>query len=307
MLTELWTGISGKLSERLAALLLSPALAFWLVGAGAWLLDHGGVAGWRAVADRRLGGLADAPGPVQIAAAVAALGVLVVSGQVVDWFALPVLRLLEGYWPPPLAALGRRRSARIAARRTAIAARWRDLQLRAPELDPAESAEAIRLDRRLRRLPLLATQTMPTRLGNVLRSGESRPVRKYGLDPVVCWPQLWLLLPDQVRAEVTAARTRLNTAATSVLWGVLLLVWTPWSWWALPLAAAVAAAGYTAAVRAAGAYVDLVEAAWDLHRADLYRALRWPLPPDPAGEHAAGRAVTTYLRRGARGATPTFT
>jgi hypothetical protein len=32
------------------------------------------------------------------------------------------------------------------------------------------------------------------------------------------------------------------------------------------------------AVRAAALFDDLVEAAWDLYRADLYRAVRWPLP-----------------------------
>jgi hypothetical protein len=307
VLTELWTGLGGKLSERLAAVLLSPALGFWLVGAAAWVLHRGGgPEDWVTVADDRAGRLADLSGAGQLVVAAIALAVLVVGGRVVDSLALPTLRLLEGYWPAPLAAPRRWLSGRSFARREATARRWRELQP-VDELTPTEAAEAVRLDRRLRRMPMLAAQAMPTRLGNVLRASETRPVRKYGLDPVICWPQLWLLLPDPARAEVSAARGRLNSAAATVLWGVLLLVWTVWTWWAVPVALLVVVAGYVAAVRAAGAYGDLVEAAWDLYRTELYRALRWPLPADPVGEYDAGRAVTAYLRRGSRGHSPTFT
>lgn len=146
------------------------------------------------------------------------------------------------------------------------------------ELSVEDFRDLVKLDRQLRRIPLLPQQRMPTRLGNVLRSAESRPARKYGLDGAVRWPQLWLVLPDSTRGEVAEARSRLNQAAAGTVWGTLLLIWTVWTWSA-PVAAVIAACVcYLALLLVATSYTDLIEAAWDLHRTLLYRALRWPLP-----------------------------
>lgn len=60
-------------------------------------------------------------------------------------------------------------------------------------------------------MPAHANRLMPTRLGNVLRAAESGVEDKYGIDPVPCWPALWLVLPDETRTEVTAARASLDT------------------------------------------------------------------------------------------------
>jgi hypothetical protein len=304
MLTELWTGLGGKLADRLVAALFSPSLLFWAAGAVAWVSHEGGLASWpgRALAVRGTG----APVELQVAAIVVALGVLLLTGQLVDWLTMPALRLMEGYWPAACAGLHRLLVDRIARRQEAATARWRALQRSTDNLTASERAELLRLERHLRRLPLLAQQLMPTRLGNTLRASEARPARKYGLDPVVCWPHLWLLLPDIVQGQLADARTRLDRAAATVLWGLLIVVWTWWSPWALVAAAAVTAGGYLAAVRAAATFGDLVEAAWDLYRPELYRAVRWPLPDNPAEEYREGRALTSYLRRGARGTTPTF-
>jgi hypothetical protein len=308
MLTQLWTGLSGKLSERVLAALLSPALAFWTAAGCAWLYAHSEAADWVSEIRRRTAWLTGLPGAVQLLIVLGLLAVLLVSAQFVDALVLPTLRLLEGYWPSPLGPIRRLLLGRVTRRHDRLAARWRDLRSRPDEqLDAQELAELVRIDRLLHRIPLLRQQRMPTRLGNVLRSAESRPVRKYGLDAAVCWPQLWLLLPEATRAEIGAARSRLDRAAAGVVWGTLLLVWTVWTWWAPTAAAIVVVVCYQATLRAATGYADLVEAAWDLHRSALYGALRWPLPATPAAEYEAGRAVTSYLLRGARGQTPVFT
>jgi hypothetical protein len=307
VLTQLWTGLGGKLSERVLGALLSPALAFWTAGAVAWLYATA-PARWLDEIRSRTENLTGAPGAVQLAIVLGLLAVLMVTSRAVDALALPVLRLLEGYWPRPLGPLRRALVGRTTTRRDRLTTRWRVLRSRPEEeLNADEGAELVRLDRRLRRIPLLPRQHMPTRLGNVLRSAESRPVRKYGLDSVVCWPHLWLLLPDTTRGEIGAARNQLDRAASGVVWGALLLGWTIWTWWAPLAAATVAVLCYLATVRAATRYADLVEAAWDLHRNELYTTLRWPLPDTPAAEYEAGRALTSYLLRGARGQTPSFT
>jgi hypothetical protein len=85
---------------------------------------------------------------------------------------------------------------------------------------------------------------MPTRLGDILRAAEARPTNKYGLDTIVCWYALWLLLPAETETELVQARAALDKAAGTWLWGALFLVWTPWTWWAVPIAVVVPALAY---------------------------------------------------------------
>lgn len=42
---------------------------------------------------------------------------------------------------------------------------------------------------------------LPTRLGNVLLAAERYPVERYGIDPVVFWPRLYPLLPEQFQRD----------------------------------------------------------------------------------------------------------
>lgn len=307
MLTDLWTGLGGKLADRVLTALLSPAMAFWVFGVLAWLHSREPVRRWPHELRHVTHGLSTSPGAVQLGVILALLAIALLSGQLVASLSMPTLRLLEGYWPKWLAEPRRRLVTRISERRKEDANRLRDLRLREEaELGSEDYSELVALDRRLRRIPILEHQLMPTRLGNVLRAAESRPVRKYGLDSVVCWPHLWLLLQDSTRGEIGAARARLDRCAAAVVWGVLLMVWTAWTTWAIPLAAIVVVIAYTGAVRAALTYADLVEAAWDLNRFALYHSLRWPLPANPSAEYASGRLLTAYLFRGSRGDTPTF-
>jgi hypothetical protein len=108
---------------------------------------------------------------------------------------------------------------------------------------------------------------MPTLLGNLLRAVEEYPGRRYGLDAVVCWPRLYLLLPEATQKEIGAVRERLNESTRLLAWSLLFLVWTIWQWWAL-LGLVVAWLAYRGMVIAAGVYGDLVRAAFDLHRFD---------------------------------------
>ncbi len=136
---------------------------------------------------------------------------------------------------------------------------------------------------------------MPMKLGNILRAAENYPFERYGLVTNICWPRLWLLLPDGAKKEITEARTTLNTAALIFLWSLLFLVWTIWAWW-VPLVTLVFAIwAYRWALSAAGVYGDLLEAAFDLHRFALYEELRFPLPEDTSVEKAKGEQLTAYL------------
>ena len=138
---------------------------------------------------------------------------------------------------------------------------------------------------------------MPTKLGDILRAAEYRPYSKYGLDAVICWYALWLLLPADVKTELVQARTALDNAARGWLWGALFLVWTPWTWWAIPVGVLIPALTYYVGILgAATLFGELMVTAYDLHRFKLYDSLRLPRPTSPALEREQdGPRVTNLL------------
>jgi len=291
-----WESVSGKLAERWTAELLTPAAMFWASGFAAWVVADG----WDGTGPRVARWFDGLSGAEQVVVAAGGLLCLIGSAGVVEQLTFPILRLLEGYWPSglgplkdALTRLAGRRMQRDEARLQALEAKRR-----AGPLNARDASELVRLDERLRRFPAAPESRMPTKLGNVLRAGESWPRDKYGLDAAVCWPSLWLLLSDAVRDELVEARKRLDTAVALAVWGALLAVWTFLTWWALPAAVVVYVYAYWSAVRAAAVHCDLVESTFDLFRGSLYGALRFPQPVDPAEERRAGAALTAYLWRG---------
>jgi hypothetical protein len=295
MLETLGAGLGSKLAERWVTVVLSPAFAFWAGGLVAVASD-GGDERWRAIDQW----IADRPVGVQLALAVGALIAVVVSGLAIQRLSLGVIRMLEGYWPVALEAPRRLLTSRWTRRLERAEARYQQLRGRIASSDgiPADARRLAALELRLRRMPSDPRTVMPTALGNRLRAAEQRPQHKYGLDAVRCWPQMWLLLPDNARGDIGEARAELDGATAVWTWGALFIVWTPWAWWAPIAALAVCSAAYGAALRASELLGTLVEAAFDLYRGELYRALGLTRPSDPVEERLAGRDLTRRLWRG---------
>ncbi|PSN14187.1 hypothetical protein C7293_12770 [filamentous cyanobacterium CCT1] len=288
-------GVGGKLAERWVATLLTPAFCFWVGGLLAW----GQRFGWSSL-NKALGPLSE---PWQIAVLIISLLTVAASAFAIQRFDLAILRLLEGYWPHWLLPLRRFRYRRLQhyeKQLSQVKERLQVLMLQQTNhpatLDAME--EQARLDYQRRWLPPQPQYLMPTRLGNSLRAAELRPQSKYGLDAVVCWPHLWLLLPDQARNELQEARANLNTAARIWLWGVLFILWTPLALWALPAGLGVAWFAYRWLLSAARSYGDLLDAVFDLYRNELYKALRWPSPASSDEEKIMGARLSEYLWRG---------
>ena len=123
---------------------------------------------------------------------------------------LPMIRLLEGYWPrwaSPLSAFGRRRQER--RRRTLTSA------AELPDTDDVAAVQrAGQAGTRLRAaFPVGDRPLLPTALGNALSAAESRAGREYGWDGIVAWPRLYPVLGEQVRAVVDDRRDGMDAAA----------------------------------------------------------------------------------------------
>jgi hypothetical protein len=301
--TKFWEALGGKLAEHWMVTLVTPAFVFWAGGLGAWAWHVGPIR-----LNHAFTRLVQLPEPAQVALLIGGLLVVMASAVIVQGFELEALRLLEGYWPGWTRPLRRRLIAKQNASTARKDARFQALASKGlPNLTPEEREAYALLEWTHMHAPVVPAERMPTRLGNILRAAERRPQNKYGLDGIICWPHLWLLLPDSVRNELTEARANLNAAVRIWLWGVLFLVWSMWTVLAVPLGLVVALVAYHWALRAAEIYGQLFEAAFDLHRTMLFESLRWPLPATPADERKAGKELTAYLWRGSDQTEPKFT
>ncbi|WP_329016110.1 hypothetical protein OG271_09905 [Micromonospora rifamycinica] len=295
MIDALGEAVAGHVVERLLTR-LGAALVFLVGGMLAWLSSHGG---WARLVE--LGAQAEElPTLVVLAVVAGLLAAAFAAASVVRLLNRPVLRLLEGYWTWPLQPLRAWLVGRKAVRRAVLEAELRKFSSR------GERAKQVPAEKRLHRMPA-PRWMMPTRLGNVLRAAETRPAEKYGLDAVVVWPHLWMVLPEQVRLDVGAARTALDRSTATLIWAVAFLPFGMWSLWALAAGAVLTAwAVWLWIPYQAARYADVLEACYDMHRQTLYERLRWPLPTDPDDERIQGEVLTTYLVRGLAGDAPRF-
>lgn len=301
---KFWEGLSGEAGKDWLSKLQTPAFAFWATGLLLLLWQLYGYCAPEKVEDWIKG----APAAELAVLAVAVLILVAVSGWVVDTLTLSLLRLLEGYWPawlsfPLTLRIERHRDLyrHFKEKRDALLVR-QDRR----DLNWVESLQLAYFEERVREFPD-APEIMGTRLGNILRAAEARPRLKYGLDGVICWSRLWLLLSDDVRQELSSARASLDDAARLWLWGLLMLVWAYWQWWIALVALTWMAICYRTMLAAARVYGDLLEAVYDVKRGDLYEALSWPRPANAAAERQEGQKVTDYLWSGVDGEEPVFT
>jgi hypothetical protein len=305
MLSKFWDAATGKLADRWAGI-GAPAVVFWAGGVLAWAFAG---AGWSRLS--KVSNWLDSRNvAADIAALLGALVVVAASAIVVQRLTTPVLRLLEGYWPHWLRRLTNWRRDSAEQRKAADYEAWQQLQRETDKKAPTAErrADLARLEERRRHRPILDSELMPTRVGNILRAAETRPYHRYGLEAVIVWPRLWLVLPDPARQELTAARGAVDASVAAVIWGLGFTAFTPLAWWATPVGIAVAlAAAIWWVPSRAEVFADLVEGAYDLYRTSLYQQLRWPLPDSPADEHKAGIDLSTYLDRGSDKPQPEFT
>jgi hypothetical protein len=199
-------------------------------------------------------------------------------------------------WPPPLRGLARFLVRRRLQRWTAATNAYQQLvQSTADELARGRSP-----DHDVAKAHLGITQVAqekpdrPDWIGDRVRAAAVRMEREYRLDLPTAWPHLWLVMPDNTRTEITAAREALGRATVLAGWGLLyLLVGALW-WPGLIISAAVLATARRRARSAAETYGLLVEASARLYAAPL--AVSLGLNHTGRLDRRTGWAVTCLLQ-----------
>jgi hypothetical protein len=268
-----------KLAERWVSLLVLPGALFTALTAAGSVLGHRDALDWRRLVRATEDFTAHYDhrpvSAVLLSAAVlgagAGVGLLARGlGAVVEW-----VWLMSG--PAWL-------TGRLVRRRRD---RWRS----ASGADPAALAAS-------RNAIALTLPDRPTWIGDRLRAVGVRVHGQYGLDFPFAWSRLWVLLPDNCRNDLIAARDALTGSSTQSGWGLLYLCLGT-QWWPAALAGAVLLLmGRRRGREAAANLADLTESAVDLYAADLALSLGVDLPSGYVTP-ALGRQISERLRKGA--------
>lgn len=150
---------------------------------------------------------------------------------------------------------------------------------------------------------------LPTRLGNILLSGERYPLDRYGIDAIIFWPRLYPLLPDSFQREYEAAIIQyqfplvvaFEATATTVICAFALLVFqAPAVVFAVVLAGgtALAYAAYLLSLTSAVEMAEQQRTAFDLYRDRLLIA--WPAARDVKDTNDAFGKITDFVVTGFR-------
>jgi hypothetical protein len=249
MLTEVIQTSLGVLDRRFVLSAFLPTVVF--AGLAGLTVLPGALNGWQRQS-----------GAMQIMYAVAFLAAaLLVASLVAN---LPLIRFYEGYWGTPvgrgLARLGRAHH-RAVLDRLGREGNYQKVERRYP-------------------LPSCLDEVQPTTLGNVLRNSEIYARDRYGIDAVVAWPRLFMVVPDHARASIGAVRGDLellvNVATFAWLYALVagiheVVVDGPWWRFLLLFLGPLLVAWFTylGAVAVAVAYGSQIKSIFDTYRREL--------------------------------------
>ncbi len=242
------------------------------------------------------------------------LGLVIALAFVLDALGLSLLRWAEGYWSliGPLGWLYDRRHAHHRKVRQAAREAFNELKNLQDkgELNAVQERKLQNIEDQLHYYPATPKKVMPTWLGNIMRSAEEYARVRYGLDPIVTWFRLYPFLSEELRDSLDSSRTTLDFSLRLItLVAFVILIAVPlegflisWTRGLLMLTVGATALWlfYLWSIQAAKVYSDLMRTAFDLHRFDLYEALRLGNRPSENldVERQAGQVLTQLLWRG---------
>ncbi|WP_406130908.1 hypothetical protein [Streptomyces sp. NBC_00989] len=295
--------LAKTLADRWLSLLVLPG-AFFL--AAVWLsVTLGHADAWNvALSTRRVEHTADTvrdlPSGAQALLVVAVLAAASGVGFVVQALAGVTRRVWLGQWPRPFAAVAAARTARRRARWHLLLEKRRALEAASPGTRTREQQDRIDVVAdRVTRLAM-AEPGRPTWMGDRIHAVESIAYHRYGLDLTYGWSRLWLVLPDPVRTELTAAHSAFAAAVATGTWALPYLLLTVVWWPAVLIAAGIGLTGWARARSAVADFTTLTEATLDLHGRTLAVALGVGDPAEGTGplRIGEGERITDLVRKG---------
>ncbi len=239
---------------------------------------------------------------LQLIVLVGVLIIITVLAYLLLVFTHPIIRFFEGYWISPLRAfftfvpiIGVKSDWIKKKNKRATAAKDNNLK----EYSSLHSELFFGY-------PSKEDLLMPTKLGNVLRAAEEYSKKVYGMDSILWWPRIWILLPDSLKNEIEGAMTPivalLNFSSIFALISVLGSAYFYSSGRPLWEVCLVLFAGlalvrisYLGAVAQAQSYGDKIRSAIDLYRIDLLINLSQPLPENLPKEEATWKMLSDWL------------
>jgi hypothetical protein len=285
MITSILGQITGQLDRRFILNAFFPTMLFSLLLTFVIAAQTAGI-------DATVSSWEDRPVPVRVLIVVAwGAGVLVGANLVANG-TLWIIQLFEGYVRPLRWVSGWGRRYQLDK---ATSAEDDYLQVRFPVHKPASE--------------LTWKDVAPTSLGNVLKSAETYPEGRYGVQAMRVWPRLYHLLPSDLQTSLAEARASMEFllvvafyafvfAFTSTIFLVYAEAPLTWSLLALVGGTVIAAVAYRGAHAPALIYGDHVRAAFDLYRLKLLKQCDVPLPATNAEERRTWAEVIRHLDRG---------
>jgi hypothetical protein len=245
------------------------------------------------------------PQIIQVALPVAALAAVWFVASIVGGQWLFIVQVFEGY--PLIAAWSRLVEVPIVGRicrRLGIPGSSgqlyrRTLFQRQMEADPTFDAEFEA------NFDTVDPYVLPTSLGNILNAAEQYPKHRYGIDSIVFWTRLAMLLPEYVQREMESLISRYQLPLVIAAWGMVL--------WCLSILPALCGHvglfqvvlaggwficyfGYRMSLRSAGHYGIALRAAFDVHRQRL--AETWPSLEGIGEERVRFHRLRDFVVRG---------
>jgi hypothetical protein len=150
-------------------------------------------------------------------------------------------------------------------------------------------------------------RVLPTRLGNILLSGERYAKDRYGIDTIIFWPRLYPLLPEGFQRDYEASIIQYQfplvvafeaSVATAICAFTLLLTHaSAWTFLAVLFGGAVGAyAAYLLSLSSAIEMAEQQRSAFDLFRGRLLIA--WPAFRDVRDENDTFGHITDFVVTG---------
>jgi len=205
----------------------------------------------------------------------------------------PIFRVLEGYYLPRDLAKRLIRNQRRRRRRLERTV----ARLSASEPRRSHAAEELDL------YPADPAQTMPTRLGNALKSAETYADTHYGMDSQLLWFELAALAPESLRQDVDDARAPIDFFVGFLANAVLLALLSFLAWLTVGsttcltvgvLSVILVPAAYEGAVRNMDSYRSAIQALVNVGRLNVVTAFGLRLPSDAAEENAIWEGLAEF-------------